>query len=114
MDVVQQELKTLERENKNLKGALNQAKLRETNLNSTLNNITKVNKELNSISNSITEKLNNNHANSKENDMLSGVSRDSLSRSQASQNKIQHTAEHSLSKGVKYKHTQPLPTKWLN
>lgn len=114
MDVVQHELKTLERENKNLKGALNQAKLRETNLNSTLNNITKVNKELNSISNSINERLNNNPVNSKENDMLSGVSRDSLSRSQPSQHKMPNTTEHSLSKGIKYKHTQPLPTKWLN
>jgi len=103
MEEVQHELKTLERENKNLKGALNQAKLRETNLNSTLNNITKVHKDLNSISNSISEKLNNQNKNqSKDNELLSGVSRDSLSRSQASQHKIlPNTIEHSISKGIK-------------
>lgn len=103
MEEVQHELKTLERENKNLKGALNQAKLRETNLNSTLNNITKVHKDLNSISNSISEKLNNQNKNqSKDNELLSAVSRDSMSRSQPSQHKIlPNTIEHSISKGIK-------------
>lgn len=109
-------MKTLERENKTLKGALSQAKLRETNLNSTLNNINKVNKDLNSISHSLTEKLNN-RQHSKDNELMSGLSRDSLSRSQPSQHKHTHTHnanEHSISNKVKYKHTQPPVTKWLN
>ena len=73
--------------------------LRETNLNSTLNHITKVHKDLNSISNSISEKLNNQHKNQyKDNELLSGVNRDSLSI-QASQHKIlPNTIEHSIIK----------------
>lgn len=46
---------------------------------------------------------------------MSGMSRDSLSRSQPSQHKHTHNAnEQSISKAVKQKHTQPPVTKWLN
>jgi hypothetical protein len=58
MEEVNQEIKTLERENKNLKDALIQAKSRETNLNTTLNNFTRVNKDLNLNLNSNVNSIN--------------------------------------------------------
>jgi len=71
MCTLNEEMKCLERENLNLKAALTQAKVRESHLNSTLNNINKVNLDLKSISKSITEKLTNKMSNIEPNQIAS-------------------------------------------
>lgn len=109
MEEVNEEIKTLERENKNLKDALIQAKSRETNLNTTLNNFHRVNKDLNLNLNSNVNSLNKSNQLNLNN---KSVSMNDSRMQNASKELDMNSSINNTS--TKYKYVQKPVTKWLN